>query len=112
VDETIPALELVGNTLTELGVASAVWYLDRPVSNSGRLKQFIEEMAAAHGWPWRVELVFNPDRELAEASGTVTASADSAVLDRCGDWFNLVRHILAAGAPPPRPPLVLAEPPA
>src|SRR5438132_5334408 len=43
VEETMPALELVGEVLAELGVAQATWYLDSPVSNSGRLKQMILE---------------------------------------------------------------------
>ncbi len=109
VDETLPALELAGRRMAGLGIASAVWYLDRPVSNSGRLKQFILETAEAHGWNWRAELAFNPDRELAALSGGVIVTADSVVLDRCGNWFNLVRYILAA-ATPASPPLALAAP--
>lgn len=98
VEETRPAVEWVGNALQGLGVAAAVWYCDRPVSNSGRLKQFLDETAAQHGWPWRVELVFNPDRELA-GSPMAVATADSAILDRCGSWFNLVAHILQISTP-------------
>ena len=45
VEETLPALRLVGKTLAHFGVADALWLLDRPVSNSGRLKKIIEE------WP-------------------------------------------------------------
>jgi hypothetical protein len=42
VEETVPAAELIGELLSELGVTSAVWHLDRPVSNSGRLKTILE----------------------------------------------------------------------
>ena len=38
VEETPPALMLIGKIAAELGVASCLWYLDSPVSNSGRLK--------------------------------------------------------------------------
>ena len=107
VEETLPALERIGHVLAGLGVVSAVWFLDRPVSNSGRLRRLIEETAEKQGWPWRVELVFNPDRDLVEATGAVVATADGMVLDRCGDWFNLVRHLFAA-EPPARSPLPLA----
>lgn len=106
VEETVPVLELIGRTLQELGISTTVWYLDRPVSNSGRLKQLLTKTAATHDWNWSVELVFDPDRELATATGTVVTTADSAVLDRCGPWFNLVRHILAS-TPAVRPPLEL-----
>jgi len=39
VEETQPAIELIGLHLREAGVAACRWYLDSPVSNSGRLKQ-------------------------------------------------------------------------
>jgi len=64
VDETVPAFEIVGQFLAALGVSRAVWYLDSPVSNSGRLKTMLRKTAAKHGWSWDVELVPNPDRIL------------------------------------------------
>jgi len=90
VAETEPALEIVGQTLAALGAPECVWYLDRPVYNSGRLKQWIEQAAEKHGWPWRVELVANPDPILWDSSAIV-ASADSVILDHCQAWFNLAR---------------------
>src|SRR3712207_7730451 len=50
-------------SLAALGPASVLWLLDRPVSNSGRLAQRVRELAAARGWPWQVEAVFNPRSE-------------------------------------------------
>ena len=91
VEETTPALRLIGQTLADFHVAEALWLLDRPVSNSGRLKTIIEELAAEHGWQWRVELVHNPDLELAQ-SEEIIATADSGILDLCGRWFNLVQE--------------------
>jgi hypothetical protein len=90
VAETLPALELIGCTLAALGPSRTVWLLDAPVSNSGRLKRLMEELAAARGWPWEVRLVPDPDRILA-ASRELIATADSVVLDRCGPWLNLAR---------------------
>ena len=43
VAETLPALELLAATIAALGAVECVWYLDRPVSNSGRLKELIED---------------------------------------------------------------------
>ena len=90
VAETVPALELLGCVLAEYGVGETLWYLDRPVSNSGRLKAVMAAAAAKHGWPWRIELVADPDALLAETEQTIV-TADSAVLDRCAAWFNLAR---------------------
>jgi hypothetical protein len=55
----------------------------------------VEETAAQHGWNWAVELVNDPDAVLRE-SPEIVATADSAVLDRCGRWFNLARAVIDA----------------
>ena len=98
VKQTLPALELLGSYLETHDPRRVLWYLDRPISNSGRLKKVIEEAAAAAGWPWEVELSASPDRELA-ASASIVASADSAVLDRCRRWVNLARHVVEGLVP-------------
>jgi hypothetical protein len=94
VQETLPALRLVADVLDELAPAECHWLLDRPVSNSGRLKAAITDLAADRTAPWQVELVDNADRELV-AADAIVASADGPVLDRCRRWFNLAGHSLA-----------------
>lgn len=91
--ETVPALRLVGRCAAEWGVGCCRWWLDRPVSNSGRLERLILDIAAQAGWDWEVEVVFNPDNVLAEAEAIV-ATSDSAILDRCGRWVNLTRQVI------------------
>ncbi len=91
VAETNPAIELLGRVLADMRVAQVIWFLDRPVSNSGRLKTRLLETARNCGWLWQVELVINPDDVLADTPDIV-ASADSVILDRCERWFNLVRE--------------------
>lgn len=93
VEETVPALERLGEALAGWGVRESVWYLDKPVSNSGRLKTLMGEVANSRGWDWSVRLVNNPDAELARAE-EIVATADSAVLDRCGRWLNLARRVV------------------
>ncbi len=93
VAETGPALERIGRALESFGVAGCRWYLDRPVSNSGRLKTLIEQLAARRRWDWHVELVADPDAILAETDAIV-ATADSVILDRCRRWFNLARETI------------------
>lgn len=94
VDETDRALELVGRTFAELGVAGADFYLDAAVSNSGRLRARILERSAAWACPVRVELVPDPDPILSRCDAVVTA--DAAILDACLGWFNLAAWIVGA----------------
>ena len=96
--ETVPALELIGRTLEQIAVGSAVWYLDRPVSNSGKLKLLIGETAQKNNWPWNAELVFSPDAELVKTD-SIVVSSDSVVLDAVSGWTNLAAHIIAGSIP-------------
>ncbi|MCB9553477.1 MAG: DUF434 domain-containing protein [Myxococcales bacterium] len=98
VAETAPAARAVAAVLHDAGVAGAIWYLDRPVSNSGRLAAGLAELAAEAGLSWQVELVADPDPVLA-AAPTLVATADSGILDRCGGWVDLARHAVERVAP-------------
>jgi len=98
VEETIPALDLAGCELADLPIASCVWYLDQPVSNSGRLKTIILDTARQRSWNWQVEIVADPDKVLIQATEPI-ASADSVILDGCRSWFNLARHIVTCRVP-------------
>ena len=98
VEETEPALLLVGQVLDELSVGKCHWYLDRPVSNSGRLCAVIRRVAADHGWPWEASAVGDPDAVLA-VSPHIVATADSVILDRCSHWLNLVREVISRQLP-------------
>lgn len=98
VDETIPALRLIGEYLTRHQVGECLWYLDSPVSNSGRLKVIMMEVASQNGWNWQVELVQSPDAILA-TSTEIIATADSAILDHCQRWLNLAREVITHDAP-------------
>jgi hypothetical protein len=93
VTETIPAVQLIGKFLKEHNVDNCLWLLDSPVSNSGRLKTLIGELAQKNNWNWEIKLLISPDAELAKTD-MVVASSDSAVLDRCKSWVNLARAII------------------
>jgi hypothetical protein len=94
VTETVPALELIEKCLDEASITSVRWLLDRPVSNSGKLKVLITQKAEKNRWPWKVELLTNPDAELI-ASENVIATSDSDVIDKCNRWTNLGARVLA-----------------
>jgi hypothetical protein len=96
--ETSPALMLIGQTLARLRPIECVWYLDSPVSNSGRLAALLRETGAAQSWNWRVELVQNPDPILCRRP-EIVATADSMILDRCARWMNLAGEVIRATVP-------------
>jgi hypothetical protein len=94
VEETVGAIELAAEVLQGFGVEDVLWLFDRPVSNSGKLKTLIYEMAQRNNWQWNAELHFNPDKELAETE-RIVVSSDSDVLDKCTSWTNLTEAIIA-----------------
>ncbi|MDQ3918600.1 MAG: DUF434 domain-containing protein [Acidobacteriota bacterium] len=93
VEETERAVLLAGEALAALRPASVLWLFDKPVSNSGRLAGRVRNIAAARGWPWAVEVEFNPDRTIVN-SGRVAVTSDSNVLDRAARWLNLSRPLV------------------
>ncbi len=93
VHETQPAILCIGAYLAECGVRTATWLLDSPVSNSGRLKTILLDLAAHQNWNWQVEVVQNPD-PLLEAAPDIIITADSGILDRCQRWSNAARAIV------------------
>ncbi len=99
VAETLPALNLLGATLASVQAIESRWLLDKPVSNSGRLKRIIERLAAEEGWPWTVELAADPDRLMSEQTTDIVVTADSAVLDHCAHWFNLGKATICQYVP-------------
>ena len=88
----------IGTWLADHRVASAEWLLDRPISNSGRLRKLMLSLANEHDFPWSVELVANPDLPLS-ASKEIVATADSAILDRCESWLSLARSVVEDSVP-------------
>jgi len=98
VDETIPALLLIDKTLKELSVKHVQWYFDAPVSNSGRLKVLLYELAAQNKSNWNIDLVFNPDTMLIEKK-KICVTADSWILDEVDAYFNLSQYIISMKIP-------------
>jgi len=101
--ETGPALDVIFAALAELHPMRIDWFLDRPVSNSGRLRAFmlerLEKPMNAVGFPLpSVILVDSPDATLRSYEGVV-ATSDSAVLDRCAAWTNLAARVIDMAIP-------------
>lgn len=98
VEETLPALDYLEQSLRELEVSHVQWYFDTPVSNSGRLKTLLYELATQKKAPWDIDLVFNPDTVLVEQNG-LTISADSWILDEVDAYFDLVAYTIKKHLP-------------
>jgi hypothetical protein len=98
VEETVPALNLIGTFLAGLRVGRSCWLLDSPVSNSGRLRTLISQLAAENGWSWEVQLTISPDAELIRARNVVV-STDSVILDACLRWTSLAAEIITCRLP-------------
>lgn len=93
VQKTEAAIILVGNVLKKMDVKSVEWYLDSPISNSGRLKKMLLELSEKHQFNWTVELVHNPDKVLAE-NCKIVVSSDGWVINHAENWFNLGSHLI------------------
>jgi hypothetical protein len=98
VEETRPAIELLGQLTVECGITHCEIYLDQPVSNSGRLRAFLEEHAVARQLPFTVHVVSNPDSVLM-VSEHVVASADGQILNAPVRWCNLARACVTRALP-------------
>jgi hypothetical protein len=92
VQQTTRAIELIADFFVEAKIQEMNWFFDKPVSNSGRLKQIIADIANEKGYNWHVELVFNPDQEIVK-SNCVAITSDAWILDGSGSIFNLIHYI-------------------
>ena len=92
ITQTEEAIKLILQTLRNLHVKEAKIYLDQPVSNSGRLKVLIMELAKSYPTQITVSVLSEVDRVLEQLPGVV--SSDAIILDKCMSWFNLNQHII------------------
>ena len=92
IDKTEGAIKLILDRLEQLHVAEVIFYLDRPVSNSGRLKELILEISNNYKIETDVEVINDVDRVLEKLEGVITS--DAIIIDKCVSWFNLNKGII------------------
>lgn len=92
IPQTDFAIQALLQALDELQIQKAIIYLDKPVSNSGRLKQRIYEFAESISFELDVQIE-NPVDALLKTKPLI-ASSDAIILDKCSNWFNLVKYII------------------
>lgn len=100
IDHTHTAVKLIFDKLTAIGAQSVVFYLDAPVSNTGRLKTLILETSAGYPLNTGCELVPNADCILKTLSNIVTA--DAIILNECISWLNMGAQIIDEKIPSAR----------
>lgn len=92
IDKTDDAILLIGKILEKNGIDKVVFYLDAPVSNSGRLKQRIMELLNQFSFNVQVEVIHNVDTVLEKLDNVITS--DAIILDKCISWINLNAQII------------------
>jgi hypothetical protein len=97
IDKTEQAIQLIGEKLLELKIDEVIFYLDSPVSNTGRLKLLILEILSKYSYKVSVELVNNADVLLENQNNVVTT--DAIILNRCESWFNMAYMIIDENLP-------------
>lgn len=103
-DDSLTAIRMIHRYFKALDPSSLHWLLDKPMSNSGRLKGKIEEEISriGKGDTWEVELLPDPDVALKELTNdSIVVSADSGILNECGHWFGAARAIVSQLDPQP-----------
>ena len=91
-DKTDRAINLIGEYLQKLKIKKVVFYLDSPVSNSGRLKIRILELLDKYEYDVEVELVNNADVVLEKLKNVI--SSDSIIMEKCNGWINVAAKII------------------
>lgn len=92
IDKTGTAIMLIGKTLERNKVSKAIFYLDAPVSNAGRLKQKITELLNQFAFEVEIEVINNVDAVLENLENIITS--DAIILDKCINWINLNAEII------------------
>ena len=92
IDKTDVAISLIGRKLEDYKIKKVVFYLDAPVSNSGRLKQRILELLVSFNFEIEVQNINNVDSTLEKLDYVITT--DAIILDKCISWINLNKDII------------------
>ena len=92
IPETDQAVHLLTDMLQEAKVRTVRILLDEPVSNSGRLKAKIADIAEGCPFGLDIRIQRDVDRELYDKELVVTS--DSIILDHCRSWVNLTGEYL------------------
>jgi hypothetical protein len=97
IESTAMAVAWIVQRLKQAGVSKVIFYLDAPVSNSGKLAALIRKTLEQEDLPPEIRLLSNSDPALFDKPNVV--SGDAVVLDRCLSWLNLTGDIITEQLP-------------
>lgn len=92
IDKTQRAIELILSELELLKITEVCFYLDAPVSNSGRLSALIRQCSEKYSISVNVQIIPDVDRVLEHLEGVI--SGDAIILNHCISWLNLMPRLV------------------
>lgn len=93
IDKTETAVRLILEFLDQQEIKEAHFYLDAPVSNSGRLKSLVMDTAGSYRVKVVTDVINDVDRILEQKENVITS--DAIILNKCSSWINLSAEVIA-----------------
>ena len=93
IPETAKAARMMLGVLQEAAVSKVNILLDEPVSNSGRLKTLVADVAE-EGCSFALDIQILKDVDRSLYGKEYVISSDSIILDHCFSWVNLMAECL------------------
>ncbi len=90
IPETAEAVRILLGRLQAAGVRKSHILLDEPVSNSGRLKALIADIAEEMAAETDIRILRDVDRALYSKENVITS--DAIILNHCDSWVNLMQE--------------------
>lgn len=94
IPETTEAVKLMLDILQDAAVGKVNVLLDQPVSNSGRLKTLIADIAESGGYSFDLDIQILRDVDRTLYGKELVITSDSIILDHSISWVNLVSECL------------------
>ena len=94
IPETTEAVQMMLDVLRDSSVSKINILLDEPVSNSGRLKALIADIAESGGYEFNLDIQILRDVDRALYTKERVISSDSIILDHCLSWVNLIEECM------------------
>ena len=92
IPETKEAVQMMFDVLQDAAVKKVNILLDKPVSNSGRLKSLIADIGEAYQFDLDIQIIRDVDRTLYGKACVITS--DAIILDHCESWINLTAECM------------------
>ncbi len=95
VNQTELAITMFTDFFEKYKVEKVIWVFDKPVSNSGRMKMKLLQLAKENNYNWEVILENNPDKIIA-VTNHVGVTSDAWILDRINSWCNILESFVSS----------------